>query len=132
MKPRLSHLNYCVLRGMDSNALGFVRAEPTPTGLTFTIRAEALRSELPLRLMLLSRGEEGAAFDLGNVIPDTQGCINQTINCPALQLTLWDAIGLAEDWPSGRLLAAGWLRDPSGPLWRLMEAAAQYLAVPCP
>ena len=129
MLQQTAHFRFCVLRSMKNAVQGTVQVEESPAGAVFTLRAEVLPDVLPLRLMLLSAGEDGAVLDLGLSDVPARGRLCMTRQCPA-NLRLWDALALAEDWPSGRLVAAAWLHAPSGPMWRLAEAAARFLVVP--
>lgn len=129
MLQQTAHFRFCVLRSVKNAVQGTVQVEESPAGAVFTLRAEALPDVLPLRLMLLSAGEDGAVLDLGLADVPARGRLCMTRQYPA-NLSLWDALALAEDWPSGRLVAAAWLHAPSGPMWRLTEAATRFLAVP--
>lgn len=118
-----------VLKGMHCGAQGSLRLLEDASGLTLHLQAEAL-PDTTLRCLLLSAGEEGAVLDLGGSHATPQGTLALTRTTPPAELRLWDAFALTEDWPSGRLLLAGWLHEPAGPLWRLAEAAGRYLQVP--
>lgn len=124
-----AHMHFCVLHSVKNAVQGTVRVEESPAGAVFTLQAEAFPDVLPLRLMLISAGEDGAVLDLGLADVPAQGRLCVTRHCP-VELRLWDALSLAEDWPSGRLISAAWLHQPGGPMWRLAEAAARFLAVP--
>lgn len=126
----MDHAMVCaVLVGMRCGAQGSLLLLEDASGLTLRLQAEGL-PETPLRCLLLSAGEEGAALDLGAAHASPQGTLLLTRTGPPADLRLWDAFALAEDWPSGRLLLAGCLHGPAGPLWRLAEAARWYLRVP--
>lgn len=121
---------YIVLSSTEEEICGFVRLGNQSDSLPLTIHAPGLADAAPLRLLLLSCGEEGAVQDLGAVHPDAEGYIAPQASIAPGDLPLWDAIALAEDWPSGKLCAVGWLWDARSAMWRLKEAAARYLAVP--
>lgn len=130
MKYMPQGMTYAVLRGVRSQTQSVVRTQPLPEGVQLFLRAEGLPVDKPLRLLLVSSGEEGAALDLGEVVVSAQGAAGVCGLFAELELRLWDAAVLAEDWPSGRLVAAAWLWASTGPVWRLAAAAAQYLNVP--
>lgn len=130
MECNASSVSCIVLRGVQNDVQGTARLEELPAGLRVTAHAEGLSPDAPVRLLLLSAGEEGAALDLGGADSTAAGIVHFTHIYPPVDLHLWDALALAEDWPSGRLAAAGWLRLPSGPVWRLAEAAARFLRIP--
>ncbi len=121
---------YIVLRSTKEEICGFVRFENQSDAPLLTVHSPGLTDAAPLRLLLLSCGEEGAVQDLGAVHPDAEGYITPLVTVAPDELPLWDAVALAEDWPSGRLRAVGWLWNARGAMWRLKEAAARYLAVP--
>lgn len=125
-----SSMIYVVLRGVRNELQGFVRLTEDAEALRVTLRAEGVPECGALRLLLLSGGEEGAAFDLGRMDAPREGSAALTRTFAPADLRLWDAVALAEDWPSGRLAAVGWLGGGEGPVWRLAEAAARFLAVP--
>lgn len=126
MKNNPSNLRHILLKDARGRTQGWARLAEADGTLQVEMQREAQEAGLPLRLLLLSAGEDGAALDLGPVASDA-GCT--TVQC-STSLRLWDALALAEDWPSSRLVAAGWLRETAGPLWRLAEAAAQFLQLP--
>ena len=130
MKDMPQGMTYTVLRGIRSQTQGVVRTQSLPEGLQFFLRAEGLPVDRPLRLLLVSSGEEGAALDLGRLDVSAQGTAGVCGLFPEVELRLWDAAVLVEDWPSGRLVAAAWLWTSTGPVWCLAEAAARYLNVP--
>lgn len=126
MSNSRSDMRHILLKDARGRTQGWVRLQEAGSRLHLEMQKEAQADGAPLRLLLLSAGEEGAALDLGPVAP--------AADCTAVQcsspLRLWDALVLAEDWPSGRLVAAGWLGEAICPLWRLAEAAAQFLQLP--
>ena len=126
----MSGMTYAVMRGVRGGGEGFVRAEMTAEGTRVTLRAEGVPAEAALRLLLVSSGEDGAVLDLGRVTSTPMGAACGEWVVPAVEMRLWDAFVLAEDWPSGRLAAAAWLTASAGPLWRLAEAVRWYLSVP--
>ena len=126
MKNSPSNLRHILLKDARGRTQGWARLAETDGTLQVEMQREAQEEGPPLRLLLISAGEEGAVLDLGAVDP-AAGCTAVQYITP---LRLWDALALAEDWPSGRLVVAGWLRETAGPLWRLAEAAAQFLQLP--
>lgn len=130
MECRTTEITYAVLRGMRNEVMGCMQIDSQTEGLRVTLRGDGLPESMPLRLLLLSIGEDGAALDLGIAAGSADGTIMLNRTVPPVELHLWDALALAEDWPSGRLVAAAWLRASAGPVWRLAEIAKWYLSVP--
>lgn len=129
MGNEASAMMYAVLRGVRNEAKGFVRAEERGQECQLTVRAEGLPAA-PLRLLLVSDGEDGAALDLGVVDGAADGTLSLCRSLPPAELRPWDALVLAEDWPSGALVAAAWLHGSTGPVWQIAETAKWYLKVP--
>lgn len=129
MKHEQPEMSYIVLQGVRSGVQGFVKLETQPDALGVTLCAQGLPPERPLRLLLLSAGEDGAALDLGGGAASGEGSVQWSRQQPRVTLALWDAVALAEDWPSGKLAAVGHLGAAS-PLWQLAETAAHFLSVP--
>lgn len=123
-------VRYVLLKGTDACMQGHIRFETSVSNTKLTLHAEGCRPGCPLRILLISCGEEHAVLDVGPIVPSENGVVRETRSLPPLKLRHWDAVVLAEDWPSAKLTAAGWLTGQSGARWRLQEAAARYLAVP--
>ena len=130
MEYRPANMMYAVMRSVRSDAQGYMRAESLAEGTRVTLRAEGMPENASLRLLLLSCGEEGAVLDLGAGVSSDEGMVSLCRVVPPVEMQLWDAAVLAEDWPSGQLAAAAWLTASAGPVWRLAEAAKWYLTVP--
>lgn len=130
MNRHSSCLNYYTLQGMKNNIMGFVKLTSSSLGLHMTLHAEGIHSSYPLRILLSSADVDGAVLNLGRVYPNSQGVLDQSIICPTDQLTLWDAICLAEDWPSSCLLSIGDLNGNMKSYWRFAETISHFLSVP--
>lgn len=129
MDQRQSTMIYAVLQGQHCEAQGFARMDTATETLCVSLAMPVGQPEGFLRILLLSSGNEGAVQHLGKTEFSASGRVWWTKQLPGIDLTLWDAVGLAEDWPSGKLVAAAWLGTP-GQMWQLAEAASHFLAVP--
>lgn len=122
---------YIPLRSVRSELRGFARLEHTAKGWTADIQAGGEAANDSLRALLLCGDEIGAAENLGALEPAAQDAAMLKRTLPAFEPRLWDAIVLAEDWPSGRIAAVGFLHAPPGcSVWQLQEAASRFLSVP--
>ena len=122
---------YIPLRAVRSGLRGFVRLEQTAHGWTADVQAGGAAANEPLRALLLCGDENGAAENLGLLEVAARDAAVLRRPLSAFEPRWWDALALAEDWPSGRIAAVGFLHEPPGcAVWQLQEAAARFLAVP--
>ena len=123
---------YAVLRAARGCPAGFVRLESSLEQLRIFLCTETAADTLPLRLLMVSAGDDGAVLDLGQPSVSKEGAVRWEQHRPPEPLKRWDAVVLAQDWPSAALVAVGWLREAAAPLWRIREAIEQFLRFPPP
>lgn len=121
---------YVLLRNAEKDITGYVQYLSDAENARITIEGCVPPDIPPLRALLISTQGDGAVLDLGRLRGSDKQCVSLRWQGKT-QPGLWDAAILAEDWPSGKLYAAGMTDERRHTAaWQLAKTAADYLRMP--